>query len=60
MTTRPTRYAVDRSVDPERSPPSYQSPLQDQTDSPYHVDNHVQSRNSTSGTEHTVAQQVYL
>ncbi len=45
MTSRPpARYAVDRSVDPERSPPSYKSP--DQTDAPYSAENNVQPRDS--------------
>ena len=47
MTSSPSRYAVDRSVDPKQSPPSYGAP-KDEIDSPYSVDNHVQSRNSAS------------
>ena len=51
MTSRPSRYAVDRSVDPSRSPPSYVSPESaDATDAPYSAENIVQPRHSASYT----------
>ena len=48
MTSRPSRYAVDRSVDPDRSPPPYKSPRLDQIDAPYSAENLVQLRHSAS------------
>ncbi|XP_028405512.1 sodium-dependent neutral amino acid transporter B(0)AT2-like [Dendronephthya gigantea] len=48
MTSRPSRYAVDRSVDPDRSPPPYKSPRLNQTDAPYSSENIVQPRHSAS------------
>lgn len=48
MTSRSSRYAVDRPVDPSRSPPYYRSPSLDETDSPYSAENSVQPRHSAS------------
>ena len=51
MTSRPSRYAVDRPVDPSRSPPTFVSPVSaDVTDAPYSAENIVQPRNSASYT----------